>query len=255
MTMTWSDAVNGSTNKPTRPARPSYVPAHLGIVDGVSELNNANSYGFSTESTQYGFRSNRFVDRPHGRSGPTRGVGGGGRGRGRGLRQGCPDKPWDSYPSSSQNPSLINQDPFDDICDRFDELDVGEDDDNGGWGINFDAYDDIPVEATGSEIPPPVNTFLEIDLGERLNDNIKRCKYVKPTPIQRHAIPIAMAGRDLMACAQTGSGKTAAFCFPIISGVLKYRFSQSQSCSSRTVFPSALILSPTRELASQVYLI
>ncbi|XP_060669102.1 DEAD-box ATP-dependent RNA helicase 52C isoform X1 [Ziziphus jujuba] len=258
MTMTWSDAVNGSTQKPTRPARPSYIPHHLRNVGGVSAYHNANSFGFSTsESTQYGFRSNRFVDREnHGRSGPRRGGGGGGRGRGRGyVRRARHDKQWNSYPNSSQNPSLINQDPFD-ICDRFDELDVGEEDANDvGGGINFDAYDDIPVEATGSEIPPPVDTFLEIDLGDRVNNNIKRCKYVKPTPIQRHAIPIAMAGRDLMACAQTGSGKTAAFCFPIISGVLKNRCatSQPQFCFSRTVFPSALILSPTRELASQIY--
>ena len=76
---------------------------------------------------------------------------------------------------------------------------------------------------------------------------------MKPTPIQRHAIPIAMAGRDLMACAQTGSGKTAAFCFPIISGILKnFRHSQSQSRFTQTACPSALILSPTRELAGQV---
>ncbi|KAL0772477.1 hypothetical protein Bca101_037628 [Brassica carinata] len=60
-----------------------------------------------------------------------------------------------------------------------------------------------------------------IDLGEALNLNIRRCKYVTPTPIQRHAIPILLAGRDLMACAQTGSGKTAAFCFPIISGIMR----------------------------------
>ncbi|KAK8968144.1 DEAD-box ATP-dependent RNA helicase 37 [Platanthera guangdongensis] len=66
----------------------------------------------------------------------------------------------------------------------------------------------------------PANTFAEIDLGAALNENIRRCKYVKPTPVQRHAIPISLAGSDLMACAQTGSGKTAAFCFPIISGIM-----------------------------------
>jgi ATP-dependent RNA helicase DDX3X len=91
-------------------------------------------------------------------------------------------------------------------------------------------------------------------LGDAVNENIRRCKYVKPTPVQRHAIPIANAGRDLMACAQTGSGKTAAFCFPIISGILKSRDSRPppRQRGSRTACPLALILSPTRELSMQV---
>ncbi|XP_066335669.1 DEAD-box ATP-dependent RNA helicase 37-like [Miscanthus floridulus] len=121
-------------------------------------------------------------------------------------------------------------------------------------GINFDAYEDIPVETSGHDVPPPVNTFAEIDLADAVNENIRRCKYVKPTPVQRHAIPIANAGRDLMACAQTGSGKTAAFCFPIISGILKSRDSRPpQRRGSRTACPLALILSPTRELSMQIH--
>ncbi|GFZ12965.1 P-loop containing nucleoside triphosphate hydrolases superfamily protein [Actinidia rufa] len=119
-------------------------------------------------------------------------------------------------------------------------------------GINFDAYEDIPVETSGDNVPPPVNTFAEIDLGEALNQNIRRCKYVKPTPVQRHAIPISLAGRDLMACAQTGSGKTAAFCFPIISGIMKDQFAQRRP-RGRVAFPLALILSPTRELSMQIH--
>ncbi|KAL0844771.1 hypothetical protein Bca101_018017 [Brassica carinata] len=50
---------------------------------------------------------------------------------------------------------------------------------------------------------------------EALNLNIHRCRYVKPTPVQRHAIPILLGGKDLMACAQTGSGKTGVSCFPL----------------------------------------
>ncbi|QCD80673.1 ATP-dependent RNA helicase [Vigna unguiculata] len=124
-----------------------------------------------------------------------------------------------------------------------------------GDAINFDAYDSVPVEASGKDVPPPVNVFDDTDLDEGLKRNIKRCKYVKPTPVQRHAIPIATAGRDLMACAQTGSGKTAAFCFPIISGILKGRSSPGFSPVSRGVavaYPTALILSPTRELSCQI---
>lgn len=127
---------------------------------------------------------------------------------------------------------------------------------DGGGGINFDAYEDIPVETSGSDVPPPAGTFAEIDLGEALGRNVGRCGYVRPTPVQRHAIPISLAGRDLMACAQTGSGKTAAFCFPIISGVLRNRSPSSQQGAyrgARTACPVALIMSPTRELASQIH--
>ncbi|CAH9082880.1 unnamed protein product [Cuscuta epithymum] len=124
-------------------------------------------------------------------------------------------------------------------------------DEHENSGINFDAYEDIPVETSGENVPPPVNTFSEIDLGEALNNNIRRCKYVKPTPVQRYAIPISLSGRDLMACAQTGSGKTAAFCFPIISGIMKGQFPRPPY--PRLAFPLALILSPTRELACQIH--
>ncbi|KAB1222423.1 DEAD-box ATP-dependent RNA helicase 37 [Morella rubra] len=119
-------------------------------------------------------------------------------------------------------------------------------------GINFEAYDDIPVETSGNNVPPAVNTFADIDLGDALNQNIRRCKYVKPTPVQRYAIPISLAGRDLMACAQTGSGKTAAFCFPIIAGIMRGQYVQRPR-GARTVFPLALILSPTRELSCQIH--
>ena len=118
-------------------------------------------------------------------------------------------------------------------------------------GINFEAYDDIPVEATGQNVPAAINTFDEVELGPALAANVKRCKYNKPTPVQKYSIPIGMAGRDLMACAQTGSGKTAAFCFPIINNILTK--GSGPSGRNRKAYPQALILSPTRELSSQIY--
>jgi ATP-dependent RNA helicase DDX3X len=113
------------------------------------------------------------------------------------------------------------------------------------------AYEDIPVDVSGTDVPPPIVTFMDLDLGEALNMNIRRCKYTKPTPVQRHAIPISLGGRDLMACAQTGSGKTAAFMFPIISGTLKNNWPSAGR--SRKAFPIALVLSPTRELTCQIH--
>lgn len=74
-------------------------------------------------------------------------------------------------------------------------------------GLNFDKYT-IPVNVTGKEIPPAISTFEEAGILEQCALNIKKAQFTKPTPIQKHSIPIVLGGRDLMACAQTGSGKT-----------------------------------------------
>jgi ATP-dependent RNA helicase DDX3X len=84
-------------------------------------------------------------------------------------------------------------------------------------GINFEKYDDIPVEASGHDVPEPVLKFTNPPLDDHLIKNIELAHYKVPTPVQKYSIPIVMGGRDLMACAQTGSGKTGGFLFPILS--------------------------------------
>lgn len=103
--------------------------------------------------------------------------------------------------------------------------------------------------ATMSETPTmpqqnDENGFAELGLSHALLKSLSDSGYTQPTPIQAQAIPPAMAGRDLLLSAQTGSGKTAAFVLPILDLI-----AQSQS-KSRAV--RALILTPTRELAQQV---
>ncbi|OVA00448.1 Helicase [Macleaya cordata] len=226
MTMSWADSVADNTTGASRPTRPSYVPPHLRKPNPA-----APEFSPIPPNDSSGFDLNRSRSREFGR--PNRGR-------------------WGDRRKAVREPN-----PFD-VTEKFAEFGVTEeeeeDENNAAGGINFDAYEDIPVETSGSDVPPQVNTFAEIDLGEALNQNIKRCKYVKPTPVQRHAIPIVVAGRDLMACAQTGSGKTAAFCFPIISGILKTQMPQNVSArNGRVAYPLALILSPTRELSCQIH--
>lgn len=120
-------------------------------------------------------------------------------------------------------------------------------------GINFDNYDDIPVETTGNDIPAPINDYSIDTIGEDLMRNTQLCGYSKPTPVQKYSVPIGLAGRDLMACAQTGSGKTAGFLFPIIMMMLKNGGSPPPPDARRRIFPTALVLAPTRELASQIH--
>jgi len=72
--------------------------------------------------------------------------------------------------------------------------------------------------------------------------------YTQPTPIQEQAIPVALAGRDLLGCAQTGTGKTAAFSIPILQLLFQAKHEKSTGKGI-----SALILTPTRELAIQIH--
>ncbi|XP_026073653.1 putative ATP-dependent RNA helicase an3 isoform X18 [Carassius auratus] len=132
-------------------------------------------------------------------------------------------------------------------------------------GINFEKYDDIPVEATGSNSPGRIESFHDVDMGEIIMGNITLSRYTRPTPVQKYAIPIVKAKRDLMACAQTGSGKTAAFLLPVLSQIyndgpgeaLQATKASTQQENGKYVrrkqFPISLVLAPTRELALQIY--
>nr|AEO36953.1 vasa [Oreochromis aureus] len=119
-------------------------------------------------------------------------------------------------------------------------------------GVNFDKYDEILVDVSGTNPPPAIMTFDEAALCESLKRNVSKSGYVKPTPVQKHGIPIISAGRDLMACAQTGSGKTAAFLLPILHQLMAD--GAAASCFSEVQEPDAIIVAPTRELINQIYL-
>ncbi|KAG8232451.1 hypothetical protein J437_LFUL012375, partial [Ladona fulva] len=124
----------------------------------------------------------------------------------------------------------------------------------GNTGINFNKYEDIPVEATGDEVPPHISSFEDIKMTEIIRNNITLARYDKPTPVQKYAIPIIMGRRDLMACAQTGSGKTAAFLVPILNQMYEGGpTSMNGAYRLKKQFPHALILAPTRELATQIW--
>jgi len=84
--------------------------------------------------------------------------------------------------------------------------------------------------------------FTSLKLDASLLKAIKELGYTRPTPVQAESIPPALEGRDVLACAMTGSGKTAAFLLPVISGLINKPRKTTR----------ALVLTPTRELAVQI---
>jgi len=85
-------------------------------------------------------------------------------------------------------------------------------------------------------------SFTSFHLHRDLLRGVKELGFHRPTPIQNDAIPPALAGKDLLACAQTGSGKTAAFLLPVLQQLIEKKRGTTR----------ALILTPTRELAAQI---
>ncbi|KFO53849.1 putative ATP-dependent RNA helicase DDX4, partial [Corvus brachyrhynchos] len=119
-------------------------------------------------------------------------------------------------------------------------------------GMNFDKYDENVVEVSGLDPPAALMSFADTNICHTLTVNIAKAGYSKPTPVQKYSIPIILAGRDLMACAQTGSGKTAAFLVPVVAqmmrdGVTASSFKEQQE-------PECIITAPTRELINQIFL-
>ena len=88
-------------------------------------------------------------------------------------------------------------------------------------------------------------SFEELNLNPKLLKAIQASGFTEPTAIQGEAIPVVLSGRDLMASAQTGTGKTAAFVLPALQKLLT-------PASGRGIGPRVLVLTPTRELAMQV---
>ncbi|KAI7882169.1 DEAD-domain-containing protein [Lichtheimia hyalospora FSU 10163] len=126
------------------------------------------------------------------------------------------------------------------------EKDLFGEDNHVHSGINFSKYNSIKV------------TFENADLHPVMKENVALARYSIPTPVQRHSISIVTAGRDLMACAQTGSGKTAAFLVPTCSRL----FANARNMITRAkpgnyghfkARPLVLILAPTRELCTQIF--
>ena len=106
--------------------------------------------------------------------------------------------------------------------------------------------EDGDTKQTLPSCPPPIESFEDMNLTRDVMLDIRHHEYLKPTPIQSQAIPIALSGRDILGCAETGSGKTASFSIPMISHC------KNQESLKRGDGPLAVVLAPTRELAQQI---
>lgn len=108
------------------------------------------------------------------------------------------------------------------------------------------------INITGEDSPLPIGSFEDLitrfNLHPYLLANLKKNKYTDPTPIQCESIPTMLNGRDLIACAPTGSGKTMAYSIPMVEMLGKKKGSKDAKKGIK-----ALVVAPTKELASQIF--
>ncbi|KAK4941342.1 DEAD-box ATP-dependent RNA helicase [Elasticomyces elasticus] len=246
----WANNNNGNwaNAQDFTPAPATGAPGPLPGAAPPAPAPQAN--GWAGQGNSRPFNPNAY-GAPGGGSSDVRSYGGGGHGGGYsgGSARGSGDGQWrdGAHVPGPANPKLERE-----------LFGVPNDPTKQQTGINFANYDDIPVEASGQDVPEAVNAFTNPPLDDHLIANIKLAHYAVPTPVQKYSIPIVMGGRDLMACAQTGSGKTGGFLFPILSQAFKTGPSVNPSAGGsgfrqRKAFPTSLILAPTRELVSQIY--
>ncbi|CAD7974827.1 unnamed protein product [Amoebophrya sp. A120] len=139
-------------------------------------------------------------------------------------------------------------------------------------GVDFSRYDNIPVEVkiqgaegvsseeTKHQIIEGMESFATAAQKHQFPDWLRvnlmeKCKYDRPTPIQKYTVGISMQGSDLMSCAQTGSGKTCAFLIPVALNIQQTAADRRASPEAwqGPAKPLAVILAPTRELCTQIH--
>ena len=111
----------------------------------------------------------------------------------------------------------------------------------------IDLQQKLGIRVAGAVPPKPVSSFAHFGFDEVLMKAIRKSEFSQPTPIQAQAIPSVLSGRDVIGIAKTGSGKTAAFLWPMLVHIVDQR----QLLKGEG--PIGLILVPTRELAMQIY--
>jgi len=107
-------------------------------------------------------------------------------------------------------------------------------------GVSVEVVDGEP------DAPAALESFEDMSLCKDVMADVRYREYDKPSPIQAQAIPVILSGRDVLGCAETGSGKTAAFSIPMIQHCL------NQPPLRRGDGPFAIVMAPTRELAQQI---
>ncbi|KAL3316720.1 ATP-dependent RNA helicase ddx42 [Cichlidogyrus casuarinus] len=105
----------------------------------------------------------------------------------------------------------------------------------------------LGIKVRGLNPVSPVCSFAHFNLDQTLIEAIREAGYSQPTPIQAQAVPVALSGRDIIGIAKTGSGKTAAFLWPMLVHIM------DQSELKQGDGPIGVVCAPTRELALQIY--
>ncbi|MFT7814768.1 ATP-dependent RNA helicase DDX42 [Arapaima gigas] len=105
----------------------------------------------------------------------------------------------------------------------------------------------LNLRVSGAAPPKPCTSFAHFGFDEQLMHQIRKSEYTQPTPIQCQGVPIALSGRDMIGIAKTGSGKTAAFIWPMLVHIMDQKELQTGEG------PIAVIVCPTRELCQQIH--
>ncbi|XP_029997217.1 LOW QUALITY PROTEIN: ATP-dependent RNA helicase DDX42 [Sphaeramia orbicularis] len=105
----------------------------------------------------------------------------------------------------------------------------------------------LNLRVSGAAPPKPCTSFAHFGFDEQLMHQIRKSEYTQPTPIQCQGVPIALSGRDMIGIAKTGSGKTAAFIWPMLVHIMDQKELEPGEG------PIAIIVCPTRELCQQIH--